>query len=261
MADDTQHITDEQLAALTRLEAAATPGPWEADTHDEYDVVIWGSADKWLANIGDWSHQNKIVNGEYEVADASVLQHVAEMDAADAAFIAALRTAAPALLRELAWLRTTAAEAASAAEAAEVGAVRAREAAQLELKDAWRAASNAREETADVKNDLDTVGVAWQLALARATAAEAQRAAARAEADGARAQGRQEALEGDLTSVREAMLRGRLELLAQRWKGQAARNYQSLCEVGPRLENCVDELRAAMKQPDADSSHAAEREE
>ena len=42
---------------LLKLEAEATPGPWEASTDDDGDVVIYASGE-WLLNVGDWSLQN-----------------------------------------------------------------------------------------------------------------------------------------------------------------------------------------------------------
>lgn len=83
-------ITDTQLAELKALEQAATPGPWDVelnnpDHHPSYD-------DAWfIPQIWDHGHGSSEDAGIYERADA--------------AFIAAARTAMPLLIAEVERLR------------------------------------------------------------------------------------------------------------------------------------------------------------
>lgn len=79
-------MTNEERAELARLAEAATPGPWESRPHDDddyptYDVyaeAMWSQIERFVAD---------------------------DLAPADAAFIAAARTAVPALLDENAALR------------------------------------------------------------------------------------------------------------------------------------------------------------
>lgn len=86
-------LTTEQLAALARLEAAARRAPWEVvdrpEEHDSYVGMMW------TRRNGHGMHDQ----------DSTVLDHDT------AAFIAAIRNAAPALLAEVARLRKQLSEA------------------------------------------------------------------------------------------------------------------------------------------------------
>jgi hypothetical protein len=86
-------MTDDRLAELERLCAAATPGPWEVD------------ADRRLA-LGVASV--RCVHGTRPTV-AHVDAHLREMDEA-AAFVAAARTAVPELIAEVRRLRAEAAD-------------------------------------------------------------------------------------------------------------------------------------------------------
>lgn len=84
----------EEIAARV---AAATPGPWRPSNDDLEDVVVWGLAKQWVANVGDWGDLSAPVGLERK--------HVTDAHAADAAFIAAARIDVPFLLAEVERLR------------------------------------------------------------------------------------------------------------------------------------------------------------
>ena len=74
--------------------AKATPGPWRSDGDaSPDDVSIYGPADEWLANIGNWSRSNPDAPEEMQ------REQLIEMrDVADAALIVLLRNNIDALL-------------------------------------------------------------------------------------------------------------------------------------------------------------------
>lgn len=83
-------MTEEELAALEALTEAATAGPWEWNDHDLHAVSV-ANDDPW-----DPASGQKII-----VTDSGA--YPPEKD--DAAFIAAARTAVPALIAEVRRLR------------------------------------------------------------------------------------------------------------------------------------------------------------
>lgn len=97
----TADLSPEALADLAALEAAATPGPWTArvDTRDPAEHPVQFAFPPHVA----WVHLDE--------QDRRITTYIAECNsygaenAADAAFIAAIRNAAPALLAALALLR------------------------------------------------------------------------------------------------------------------------------------------------------------
>jgi hypothetical protein len=95
------------IVALRELEQQATPGPWQADASEPADVVVWTADDpRWIANIGNGQRQTAILAPDVvDPSTESLLRNVFEADTADAALIAAMRNALPALLdvAEAAW--------------------------------------------------------------------------------------------------------------------------------------------------------------
>jgi len=117
----------EVVEELTRLDAAATPGPWEHDADGAVpgvdpqadDVSIW-AGDHCLANIGDWSEQTvqliwddavkanpSWANGFYTsqtlASFAGRKRNAVQLqDADDARLIVTMRNALPLLLSRLA---------------------------------------------------------------------------------------------------------------------------------------------------------------
>lgn len=83
-------------ASIRALVDAATPGPWRADVDQPDDVVVWGPEEpEWLANVGNWS---RAIPGPPASTTDRAFQTFELRDMADAAFIAASRTAVPLLL-------------------------------------------------------------------------------------------------------------------------------------------------------------------
>lgn len=92
------------LDLIEKLEQAATPGPWEADTRDEADCVLWSKAEPkdeerggYVGSVGDggWSDPPK---PDLETA-------AFDLQAEDCRLIAALRNAAPDMIAEIRALR------------------------------------------------------------------------------------------------------------------------------------------------------------
>jgi hypothetical protein len=94
-------ITDEELAESERLEQAATPGPWQAGRSD---TVSYDST-------GDGPYKNVYINGNRrhpvfgDILPDIVARGETEHCVANAEFIAASRTAVPALIAEIRRLR------------------------------------------------------------------------------------------------------------------------------------------------------------
>ena len=87
-------LTPDKLAVIAARLEAATPGPWQADTSDPDDVVVWGPLpDSFIANVGDWTF-----HGEAPGQRAVVVVEVG----ADAALIAHAPTDLAACLRHIA---------------------------------------------------------------------------------------------------------------------------------------------------------------
>jgi hypothetical protein len=87
------NITDADLSELQRLSNAAAPGPWEVD-HTKSDVESYAVV-----------HAGGTVCLESEEQPGDFDQDLRDMIAADFAFIAAARTAVPALVAEVRRLR------------------------------------------------------------------------------------------------------------------------------------------------------------
>ncbi len=95
-------MTDDELDRLDALAQAATPGPWQVRKHPgEFDMVRQA---EWTT-CGDPGHWDCAVT--QTVHDVSVSHSHLSSDRAmrDAAFIAASRTAIPALVAEVRRLR------------------------------------------------------------------------------------------------------------------------------------------------------------
>jgi len=87
-------LTPDKLAVIAARLEAATPGPWQADTSDPDDVVVWGPLpDSFIANVGDWTFHGEAPGQRAVVVDA---------DGADAALIAHAPTDLAACLRHIA---------------------------------------------------------------------------------------------------------------------------------------------------------------
>lgn len=91
-------MTPERLAELRRLADAATPGPWAWEATSQQD-------NSWCVGTTDPPHEGEVVTDD----DTVVVDWVAESGnaerLADAAFLAASRTAVPDLLDEVERLR------------------------------------------------------------------------------------------------------------------------------------------------------------
>lgn len=92
------------LDLIEKLEQAATPGPWEADTRDETDCVLWSRAapkdeehKEYVGSVGDggWTDPPK---PDLETA-------AFDLQVEDCRLIAALRNAAPDMIAEIRALR------------------------------------------------------------------------------------------------------------------------------------------------------------
>lgn len=112
----TSGVTPERLNELAALANAATPGPWVPSEDATTDVVIWGEADKsyedyvWVANIaegeptGMW---NVMADGRRVPTNPNDKPIIIgaggfeKQTEANAAFIAAARTAVPDLIAEV----------------------------------------------------------------------------------------------------------------------------------------------------------------
>ena len=125
-------VTPEQLTEWERLAAEATSGPWAWEATGQQDNA-------WSLGLTEPAVSGEIVETE-DGERPEVVEHVAESGAAeskaDAAFIAASRTAVPALVEEVRMLREKARECPACeklahniarAEAAEAEVVRWRE--------------------------------------------------------------------------------------------------------------------------------------
>lgn len=92
-------MTDEELAELERLCAAATPGPWYWNAEDEEMHTTVAVREEWPP--GEWYDRTIVLDGVWwNTGDAGV-----RASESDIAFIAAARTALPRLIAEVRRLR------------------------------------------------------------------------------------------------------------------------------------------------------------
>lgn len=99
-------MTPDEIARLRTLCDAATPGPWHADTRERGDAVVWGPGDdQFLGNIGATvgpvaidAHPDPSLATE---SHSKAQQILFDVERANAEFVAASRTALPALLDAL----------------------------------------------------------------------------------------------------------------------------------------------------------------
>jgi hypothetical protein len=87
------NITNADLSELDLLSRAAVPGPWEVD-HTKIEVEPYFV----IHTTGTICLESEEQPGDFE-------QDLRDMIAADFAFVAAARTAVPALVAEVRWLR------------------------------------------------------------------------------------------------------------------------------------------------------------
>jgi hypothetical protein len=104
-------VSDDRLAELDRLAAAATPGPWFTG----YPQTVAGTFVKWSGlatevNRDPGYSSGQPIDPEGQVAGMWDYEEGGVRLAADAAFIAAARTAVPELVAEVRRLRAEAVE-------------------------------------------------------------------------------------------------------------------------------------------------------
>lgn len=92
------------LDLIEKLEQAATPGPWEADTRDEDDCVLWAKAEPkdeeregYVGSVGD--------GGWADPPEPDLDTAAFDLQAEDCRLIAVLRNAAPDMIAEIRALR------------------------------------------------------------------------------------------------------------------------------------------------------------
>lgn len=92
------------LDLIEKLEQAATPGPWEADTRDETDCVLWSKAVP--RDEGHAGYVGSVGDGGWTDPPRPGLETAAfDLQAEDCRLIAALRNAAPDMIAEIRALR------------------------------------------------------------------------------------------------------------------------------------------------------------
>lgn len=137
------------------------------------------------------------------------------------------------------------------------------DALMAELEDARLDASTTAGQLADAlaqlasaRNDLDTVGVAWQLALAQVEALAAERDAAMKKADGYRSYGNNAAYQFSVAYLRAATYRARALALIRRLRT----SMQVVNWATPNVQAIIDALETARtERATAESRLAAQQ--